>query len=118
MSEATKAAVGLDYLGIQTSRRVNWNLATPELLEQALVRGEGNLSEAGALIVRTGDCTGRSPNDKFVVETANVKDQIWWGKINQPMSPEVFDHLYQRVCAHLKDREIYVMDGIACADAK
>lgn len=115
MSEA-KASIGLDYLGIQTARGVYWNLPTPELVEHSLSRGEGVLSNSGALIVRTGDCTGRSPNDKFIVETADVKDKIWWGKVNQPMKPEVFDRLYERVLAHLQEKELYVVDGFGCAE--
>src|SRR5262249_41945431 len=71
-----------------------------------------------ALVVKTGACTGRSPNDKFIVETPDVKDKVWWGKINQPMKPETFNQLYDRVIAYLQERDLYVLDGIACADTK
>src|SRR5438552_13182245 len=108
--------VGLEYLGLQPSKKVHWNLATAELVEHALLRGEGVLSDTGALVVRTGACTGRSPNDKFVVETDAVKDQIWWGKINQPMKTETFNQLYNRVLDYMKERDLYVLDGVACAD--
>jgi phosphoenolpyruvate carboxykinase (ATP) len=111
-------SVGLEYLGIQTTRPVYWNLATAEIIERALQRQEGQLSSTGALVVRTGEYTGRSPNDKFVVETPDVQDKVWWGKVNQPISSEAFDKLYNRVLEHLQDRELFVVDGYACADPR
>ncbi|MEW6731296.1 MAG: phosphoenolpyruvate carboxykinase (ATP) [Acidobacteriota bacterium] len=117
-SEDECKILGLDSLGIESKQQIYFNLATAELVEHALRKGEGVLSSTGALVVRTGACTGRSPNDKFVVETAEVKDKIWWGKVNQPMSTEKFQQLFDRVRTYLQERELYVLDGIACADSR
>lgn len=116
LANGNQRAVGLDYLHLQPLKQVYWNLSTPLLIEHALARGEGILSDTGALVVKTGACTGRSPNDKFIVETPDAKDKVFWGKTNQPMKPDVFDQIYNRVLAYLQERDLFVLDGIACAD--
>ncbi len=75
-------------LGIAGNGRVYRNLATPRLVEKALERGEGVLTETGAFAVQTGKYTGRSPHDKFIVDTPAVHDDIAWGKVNVPISQE------------------------------
>ncbi len=95
---------------------VHRNLSQSKLVEYALARGEGVLTEGGALRASTGKYTGRSPNDKFVVDTAAVHGDIWWGPVNRPFEPDKFDRLYQRVLAYLQNREVFVFDGFAGAD--
>jgi len=103
-------------LEIPTTGHVYRNLPTPELVEQALARGEGKFASNGALFVTTGERTGRSPNDRFVVDSPDVHDDIWWGKVNVPMSEEHFDGLYNKVIEQLGKSDQYVFDGFAGAD--
>ena len=103
-------------LGIAGSGQVFRNLAVPVLVRKALERGEGVLSDTGALVVETGKYTGRSPDDKFIVDTPSVHDSIAWGKINVPIAPEKFTVLKQKMLAYLQGKELYVFDGFAGAD--
>jgi len=102
--------------GIEPAHGVNWDLTTPELYEHTLGRGDGQIAHKGALVVDTVPYTGRSPKDKFVVREASTEGDIWWGDVNQPMEPDVFDALYGRVCEHLGARELFVQDMYAGAD--
>lgn len=108
----------LEKLGIINPKAVYRNLPVPALTEKAVARGEGTLSKTGALVVYTGKYTGRSPNDKFVIDAPSVHDTIDWGKVNVPMSTEKFDAIYKRACAYLQNREIFIFDGFAGADPK
>ena len=109
---------GLEQLGILNPKAVYRNLEPAQLVEHALRRGEGQLSNTGALCVRTGKYTGRSPNDKFIVDSEGVHDDIAWGKINVPTTQAVFDALYEKMVAYLQNREIFVFDGFAGADTR
>ena len=109
---------GLEQLGILNPKAVYRNLEPAQLVEHALRRGEGQLSNTGALCVRTGKYTGRSPNDKFIVDSEGVHDDIAWGKINVPTTQAVFDALYEKIVAYLQNREIFVFDGFAGADTR
>ena len=109
---------GIEKLGIINSKAVYRNLPAAQLVEKALERGEGTLSNTGALVVKTGKYTGRSPEDKFVVDYPSIHDEIAWGKVNVPMKPEVFDKIYDKAIAYLQDREIFIFDGFAGADLK
>jgi phosphoenolpyruvate carboxykinase (ATP) len=94
--------------------KVHFNLSVPKLYEAAVCRDQSMISSSGALIAYTGSRTGRSPKDKWVVEEPGTKDKVWWGKINQPMTEEKFDHLLKRVADHLASRdELYVLDAWA-----
>lgn len=107
---------GIENHGIHNVRNVYWNLFPPELVEQFVMRKEGELGGLGSVVVCTGQHTGRSPNDKFVVRHADDKDgDIWWGKVNQPISPEKFEHIYQKMLAYLQGRDIFVQDLYAGA---
>ena len=90
---------GLDSLGLKNLGNVHWNLSVPALYEAAIRRHEGQVGAGGALVVRTGVHTGRSPNDKFFVEDAETKGRIDWGKTNKAISPERFRALYSRMLA-------------------
>ncbi len=93
-------------------------LSPAELVEESLRRHEGELAATGALVVRTGKYTGRSPGDKFIIDDAITHGTVGWNKINQPFSPESFDKLYTRVMDYLESRETYTFDGFAGADPK
>lgn len=95
------------------------NLPVPALVEQALARGEGILAASGALAVRTGIYTGRSPKDRFIVRDGKSAEDVAWGPINQPIGRAAFERLYRRAEDYLKSREAcYVVDGFAGADRR
>ncbi|MGH2353798.1 MAG: phosphoenolpyruvate carboxykinase [Chloroflexota bacterium] len=107
---------GLETLGIIHTRNVWWNLAPPALYEQAMLRGEGMIAAGGPLAVSTGEHTGRSPNDKFIVREPESAPHVWWGEVNRPFDPEVFDRLYGRVLGYLQNKDLFVQDCFAGAD--
>ena len=109
---------GLENHGIVRPGKVHWNLSVARLVEESVRRGEGLLTASGALNAMTGSRTGRSPRDKWVVEQAAIKDKIWWGKVNQPISEDSYLGLRQEVMAYLQGRELFVMDGFAGADPR
>ena len=110
------AAEALAGTGVQASRSVHANLSASALVAESLRRNEGRLSADGALMVQTGVHTGRSVQDKFVVDEPSVSGEIWWGKINQPLSPEKFTVLKGRVQAYLQGHELFTQDLYAGAD--
>ena len=98
--------------------RVFRNLPVASLVEEALKRGEGRLSDTGALVVETGKYTGRSPDDKFIVDVPSIHDEIAWGKINVPISKEKYTQIKGKVLAYLQNKDVFVFDGFAGADPK
>lgn len=104
--------------GIAGNGTVYRNASVPFLVEKALERKEGVLSDTGALVVETGKYTGRSPDDKFIVDTPAVHDSIAWGKINVPISEERFEAIKGKMLAYLQGKELFVFDGFAGADPK
>lgn len=115
--EVVMETFGLESLGIINSKKVHRNLTPPELVEFALKREEGVLSDTGALVVKTGKYTGRSPYDKFIVDTKEIHDKISWGKVNVPIEREKFDKIKDKMIAYLQGREIFIFDGMAGADS-
>lgn len=107
---------GLEHHGIHNVNQAYWNLGTAALVENAIRRREGLLAAGGALTVRTGQYTGRSPDDKFVVREPSTQDRIWWGPVNRPFEPSRFDALYGRLLAYLQGSDLYVQDCFAGAD--
>ena len=105
----------LEDQGIGGLGDVYYNLEEPALVEAALKRGEGTLGRGGALLVTTGKFTGRSPNDKHVVRTENVADNIWWEN-NAAMSPAGFAALHADMLDHMKGRDYFVQDLVGGAD--
>lgn len=106
----------LSYLGISNCKNIYRNLAPSALVEKALERGEGKLTDTGALLIETGKYTGRSANDKFIVDTATDHDQIAWGKVNRPISEAAFDRCLTKLAAYLQNKDVFVFDGFAGAD--
>ncbi len=92
------------------------NLSPEELVEHALRKGEAIQSDTGALVVKTGHYTGRSPKDRFILDTPEVHDFIAWGATNKPMLPQTFEKLWQKTQGYLDGKDIYVFDGLAGAD--
>lgn len=109
---------GLETLGIRNTGEVYRNLSVAELVEHTILRDEAVLASNGALCVETGKYTGRSPQDKFVVDEPSVHDEIAWGKVNVPISVAAFDNLYRKVLAYVQGRDLYIFDGFVGADPR
>jgi len=105
------AEAGLTGVG-----QIHRNLPYAELVARSLARKEGILASNGALVVHTGLRTGRSPHDRFIVDSRAVHDSVDWGAVNKPCSRRVFDHLLDKASAFLQHRESFVFDGYAGAD--
>jgi len=96
--------------------RLHRNLSPAKLVELALERGEGTLASNGALVTRTGERSGRSPKDRFIVEDKWAKKRVAWGGVNRPVSPEVFDRLLEKAGEYLSSRDRFVFEGYVGAD--
>lgn len=103
--------------GIVHQQKVLHNPDRSILLTEALLNGEGELTHDGALAVSTTPYTGRSPNDKYIVGYED-QDNLWWGNVNQRMSPDVFKNLKSRMTGYLSNRTLYVIDAFIGADPK
>lgn len=104
---------GLDVVG-----NVNYNCPPAVLIESALRRGEGELAANGTLVVLTGERTGRSPKDRYIVKSGDIADKIWWGSVNQPTTAEKFDRLHKRIREFLKGKELFIFDAFSGADRR
>ena len=105
--------------GLDPKGAVHWNLGWEELHEIAVDRGEASLTAHGVLLATTGERTGRSPNDRFIVRESGLADDVWWGEVNKSTSPEVFEKLLSKVQNHLDNRsELFVKDAHCGADPK
>ncbi|MDQ3986254.1 MAG: phosphoenolpyruvate carboxykinase (ATP) [Actinomycetota bacterium] len=102
--------------GISRPGHVYTNLSSAQLIEMAIDRSEGKLAASGALVTETGVRTGRSPKDRFFVAHGESEARIEWGQVNQPVEPEIFDALLERVRDHLEGRDLFVVDGFVGAD--
>ncbi|CAN5127132.1 phosphoenolpyruvate carboxykinase (ATP) [soil metagenome] len=103
-------------LGLQNAENVHYQLTPEELTEQTLTRGEGVLNDTGALVINTGEFTGRSPKDKFIVKDSITENTVHWNDFNLPIEGKYFDQLYTKMIKHLESKEIWVRDAYACAD--
>ena len=108
-----KKSIGLSGLGQQF-----WNLSPSELIEDCIITGDGMLTDTGALAIDTGEFTGRSPKDRFIVRDEMTEKAVWWGDVNIGFSSEKFDALYTRMKSFLVEKDVYVRDTYACADEK
>jgi phosphoenolpyruvate carboxykinase (ATP) len=107
---------GLDKHGLENVRETFWNLSTATLYEHALAAGEGTLGDGGALVCYTGEHTGRSAQDKFLVRNPESEADIDWGTTNKPIDPAIFDELLARQLSYYQGRRLYVLDVWAGAD--
>src|SRR5581483_8032734 len=97
--------------------RIHRNLSVPSLVEQIIARKEGILSSTGALSVKTGKFTGRSPDDKYIVDDEGTHNSVNWGKVNHPISEENFEKIFRRMRKHVEDKEFFIFDGFVGADS-
>ncbi|OIN60524.1 phosphoenolpyruvate carboxykinase (ATP) [Arsenicibacter rosenii] len=91
------------------------NLSAAELVEHAIRNGEGALTDTGALACDTGEFTGRSPKDRYIVKDETTADEVWWGEVNIPFDADKFDGLYQKMLANLADKTVYTRSAYVCA---
>ncbi|MEJ7759841.1 MAG: phosphoenolpyruvate carboxykinase (ATP) [Gemmatimonadaceae bacterium] len=117
-SAVRESNVGLGRQGLKPSGEVHWNLISPELMQAASRRGEGEFAAMGPFVAVTSPHTGRSPNDKFVVREPSSENDVEWGKVNQPISPDHYEALLADVRVHLDSRdELFVEDLYCGADS-
>lgn len=107
----------LDIYGIKDAKAY-WNLNPEKLEEIALEKGLAQRADSGALAIDTGEFTGRSPKDRFIVKDDLTKDAVWWGNINIPFEPKHFSNLNEKLANYLSGKELYVRDVYACADER
>ncbi len=105
----------LAQIGLFKARNIWWNLPPARLIERTLLAGEGKLTSSGALAIDTGRFTGRSPQDRFIVDDNHTHDQVWWGDINQSITEEHAAQLHQDLMAYLDGRGLYVRDAFVGA---
>ena len=110
--------LNIEKYGFNHTGNIFRNNPPGALVEKALLHKEGRLSRAGALCIETGERTGRSPDDKYIVDTPAVHDLIAWGNVNRPVSSEVFDQVYDQMIQYLNDKDLYIFDGFAGANRK
>ena len=119
MAETGKRAnnATISDLGIKNST-AHWNLSSKELASIAVKNGQATLTSSGAININTGEFTGRSPMDRFIVRDAITEESVWWGDINLSFDENKFDALHQKVLNYLSEKELYVRDAYACAEEK
>ena len=115
----TRCISQLEEMDIRLGK-VMRNLPVPQLIEIAIQRGEGTLSSTGALSVKTGKFTGRSPDDRYIVDDETTHNKIDWGKINHPISENNFEKIFTRMKKNVQGKEFYIFDGFvgACLDTR
>lgn len=107
--------ISLKKYGIKNDR-VHYQLSPEELHQITIEKKQGVEVSSGALAINTGEFTGRSPKDRFIVKDDETKDKVWWGDINIPFDADKFDALYDKVADYLSEKELFVRDSYACAD--
>ena len=115
MVDTNTKSISLNSLGIKNAT-VRYQLTSDELHNETVEKGQGVESSLGAIAVNTGEFTGRSPKDRFIVKDDITKDEVWWSDINIPFESKKFDLLYSKVVDYLSEKEIFVRDSYACAD--
>lgn len=108
-------SIALDQYGIKNAK-VHYQLSSDQLHDTILEKGQGKESSTGAIAIQTGEFTGRSPKDRFIVKDAITEDKVWWGNINIPFDSDQFQSLYDKVTNYLSEKEVFVRDAYACAD--
>jgi phosphoenolpyruvate carboxykinase (ATP) len=108
-------SISLKNIGIENAK-IHYQLSANELQDMTVASGQGIEISTGALAINTGEFTGRSPLDRFIVKDSLTEKEVWWGKVNIPFEPKAFDALYKKVTAYLSNKEIFVRDSYVCAD--
>lgn len=106
-----KPTYGLDKAGIKTSKTVYWNLSTPALYQEALKRNEANVVYGGPLCVSTGKHTGRSPNDRYFVETKDIDGKLFYNKSNKGIKEKYFNQIFAKVQKYVANKDLFVRDA-------
>ncbi|HEX5169282.1 MAG TPA: phosphoenolpyruvate carboxykinase (ATP) [Cyclobacteriaceae bacterium] len=107
----------LSTLGI-TEGIAYWNLSPEQLSEKTIQLGQGKLTSSGAIAVDTGEFTGRSPRDRFIVNDSLTESAVWWNNTNIHFDARKFNTLFKKVIHYLNGKEIFVRDAFACADQR
>nr|HPG89264.1 phosphoenolpyruvate carboxykinase (ATP) [Hyphomicrobium sp.] len=107
----------LQLFPLETFPKIRRNLLEAELMEVAIRRGEGKLASSGAFVVETGQHTGRSAQDKYIVRDAETENAIWWDN-SKSMTDEQFDRLLADFVAFARHKELFIQDLYAGADAQ
>jgi len=116
-SSSQNRTVDLSEHGLEPSGNVHWNMGPEELHQMAVELNEAKLTSDSVLLAVTGERTGRSPNDRFIVDEAGMAEEVWWGEVNRPTAPAVFDRLLVKVQGHLNSVEnVFVKDAFCGAD--
>ena len=115
MIDTNTKSISLNSLGIKNAT-IKYQLTSDKLFDETIKKKQGEVSSLGAIAVNTGEFTGRSPKDRFIVKDAITKDEVWWSDINLPFDTDKFDALYAKVTVYLSNKEIFVRDSYACAD--
>ena len=102
--------------GFTSSENTHYQLPPSELTAQSVERKEGALNDTGALVIKTGKFTGRSPKDKFIVKDSITENAVDWNTFNLPLDQKYFDGILEKMMEHLKSKEIWIRDSYACAD--
>ena len=109
-------SISLKNLGIENAK-IHYQLSADELHDITIQSGQGIENSTGALAIKTGEFTGRSPQDRFIVKDKITEDLVWWGKVNIPFESDAFEKLYNKVTAYLSNKEVFVRDSYVCADS-
>jgi phosphoenolpyruvate carboxykinase (ATP) len=112
---ATSKSISLENIGIKNAT-IHYQLSAEELHAKTIQSEEGIENSTGALAIYTGEFTGRSPEDRFIVKDNITENQVWWGKVNIPFDSNKFEKLYNKVTHYLSNKELFVRDAYACAD--
>ena len=108
-------SISLNNLGIKNAT-IRYQLSSDELHEETLQKNQGRETSLGVIAVETGEFTGRSPKDRFIVKDDITKDKVWWSDINVAFDSDKFDVLYDKVVDYLSEKEVYVRDSFICSD--
>jgi len=110
----------LSEYGFENLDKIYYNISIQRLTEETILNKEGVLGLRGATMVDTGEFTGRSPKDKYIVQESSTSDNIWWGSVNKPIDSTIFDKLYKNIINYYNKSysKTYIFDGYAGADKK
>mgnify|MGYP001156968312 FL=1 len=116
-NDLDKQSISLEDYGILDTK-INYNFSVEKLYKICVENKSGVLTDNNVLAINTGKFTGRSPKDRYIVFDDITMDKVWWGDINRPIKPNIFENLYNKLITHLSGKELYVRDCYACASEK